>query len=96
MQESWVFQPAGELGQRDLCLLAGEPGAEAVVDTGEEAEVLVVLPLGIEPVRIGEPVRVSLAAASARTTREPFGIVTSATWTSSRVVYFGLICTGGS
>jgi hypothetical protein len=48
------------LRQRNLRLLAREPGTEAVVNTGEKAEVLVVFPLGLESVGIGEPVRVSV------------------------------------
>ena len=73
-EEAWVLQPAGELGQRDLRLLAREAGAEAVVDAGEEAEVLVVLPLGIEPVGIAEAVRVPVGGgqreAEARALRD--------------------------
>src|SRR5689334_20173392 len=49
LEQARVLQPAGELEQRDLRLLACESGAEAVVDSGEEAEVLVVLPLRLEP-----------------------------------------------
>src|SRR4051812_21608862 len=59
-EEPWVVQPTGEFYECDLRFLAGESGAEAVVNTGEEAEVLVVLPFWIEPVRIGESVRVSV------------------------------------
>src|SRR4029453_13194814 len=60
LQEPGVLQPAGELGQRDLGLLTREPGAEAVVDAGEEAQMLVVLPLRVESVRIRKAVRVSV------------------------------------
>src|SRR5258708_1564478 len=47
------FQPAGELGEGDLRPGPGQGSAEAVVDTAAEAEVLVVLPVGVEPVGVG-------------------------------------------
>ena len=61
--EPGVLQPARELGQRDLRLLPGEWGAEALVESAPEAEVLVVPACGIEAVGVAEALGI---AASGR------------------------------
>jgi hypothetical protein len=59
--ESGVLQPACELGEGDLRLGASQWGSEAVVDAAAEAQVLVVLAVGVEAVGIGDVGRVAAA-----------------------------------
>src|SRR5213592_4855261 len=59
--EPGILQPPREFGQGDLRLDPGQRSAETVVDTAAEAEMFVVPPVGVEPVRVGYVVGVTTA-----------------------------------
>lgn len=59
--ESGVLQPVRQLGEGDLRLGTGQGGSEAVVDAAAEAEVLVVLAVGVEAVGVRNEVGVAAA-----------------------------------
>src|SRR5258708_39413920 len=59
--ESRVLQPAGQLGERDLRLRPGQRSTEAVMDAAAEAQMLVVLAVGVEAVGIWDAGRVAAA-----------------------------------
>jgi hypothetical protein len=59
--ESGILQPACELGEGDLRLGASQWGSEAVVDAAAEAQVLVVLAVGVEAVGVRDGVLVAAA-----------------------------------
>jgi hypothetical protein len=59
--QSGVPQPMYEFGEGDLRLGTSQRGAEAIVDAAAEAQVLVVLTVGVEAVGIGDVGRVAAA-----------------------------------
>ena len=61
-----ILQPPHEFGQGDLFLGSGPGGAETVVDTAAEAEMLVLGPVGVEPVGVGHVVGVAAASGPGR------------------------------
>src|SRR5258708_36300687 len=68
-----ILQPEAELGQGDLRLGPGQRGAEAVMDTAAEAEVLQVLAIGVEPIGVRYVPRVAAAGGEDKDDRGAVG-----------------------
>ena len=57
--QSRVLEPAHQRAQRDLRLEPGERRPEAAMDAAAEAEMLIVLAIGNEPLGVGEARRIA-------------------------------------
>lgn len=73
LQQTGLVEPASELGLGELCLEPGERGAETVVGAAAEAQVLVVVPGGDEPVGVGEALRIPVAGREDQPQRGALG-----------------------
>ena len=68
-----LLQPPQEFGERDLRLGARQRRAKAAMDATAKPQVLIVAPLGIEAVRVGEPCRVTIACGQRQRDHHTFG-----------------------